>query len=72
LRPDSEKELVPTDIRYDGAMSELGQTRKCWRFHIISALPRKADINCRNRGIRFVPTTEVQVGLLAICFLASG
>jgi hypothetical protein len=27
LRPDIEEEMVPTDIRYDGAMSELGVRR---------------------------------------------
>jgi hypothetical protein len=27
LRPDSEEEMVPTDIRYDGAMSELVESR---------------------------------------------
>ena len=28
MRPDIEEEMVPTDIRYDGAMSELGQNAK--------------------------------------------
>jgi hypothetical protein len=36
-------------------MSELGQKRKCWRFSVMSALPHKADINCRDCGVRFVP-----------------
>jgi hypothetical protein len=31
--------MVPTDIRYDGAMFELGQKRKSVRFNAPSALP---------------------------------
>jgi hypothetical protein len=37
----------------------LGSKRKCRRFHLISALPHKADINCRDCQVRFVPKAEV-------------
>jgi hypothetical protein len=33
----------------------MGQKRKCRRFQVISALPHKADINCRHSDVRFVP-----------------
>jgi hypothetical protein len=36
-------------------MSQLGQKRKCRRFQVMSALPHKADINSRDRDVRFVP-----------------
>jgi hypothetical protein len=48
LRPDSEEEMVPTDIRYDGAMSELGQNAKnsiranVFRSYTDSGHPRRA------------------------------
>src|SRR6266436_2097125 len=35
-----------------------GQKRKCRRFLFISALPHKADINCRHCEVRFVPLTD--------------
>jgi hypothetical protein len=38
--------------------SASGQKRKCRRFLFISALPHKADINCRHCEVRFVPTTD--------------
>src|ERR1019366_9096622 len=34
----------------------LGLKRKCRRFHVISALPHKSDINCRDCDVRFCPT----------------
>jgi hypothetical protein len=37
-----------------------------------SALLRITDSRWTSRHVRKVPTTEVQVGLLATCFLASG
>jgi hypothetical protein len=40
-------------------MSELGQNRKCRRFDVTSALPHKADINCRDCQVRFVPIAAV-------------
>jgi hypothetical protein len=36
----------------------MAQTRKCWRFHVISA-PYEADIDCRDRDVRLVPIPEV-------------
>jgi hypothetical protein len=39
-------------------MSELGQKRKCRSFHVISALPHKADIDRRDRDVRFVPLPD--------------
>ena len=39
-------------------MSESGQKRKCRSFHVISALPHKADIDRRDRDVRFVPGAE--------------
>src|SRR5258707_5654553 len=47
------------DIRYDGAMSELGQTRTFRRLRIKSALPRKADIAGRTRQVRLVPIGDI-------------
>jgi hypothetical protein len=41
-----------------GPMSELGQKRKCRSFHVISALPHKADIDRRDRDVRFVPLPD--------------
>jgi len=38
----------------------------------MSALPPEADIWAGLQRVCFGPTTEVQVGLLATCFLASG
>jgi hypothetical protein len=37
----------------------LGQNRKYRCFHVMSALPHKADINCRDCDVRFVPLPEV-------------
>src|SRR5713226_4880546 len=37
-------------------MSQMGQKRKCRRFQVMSALPHKADINSRDRDVRFIPT----------------
>ena len=39
-------------------MSGSGQKRKCRRFQVMSALPHKADINSRDRDVRFVPTGD--------------
>ena len=36
--------MVPTDIRYDGAMSELGHARLLTARLLTSGLPREADI----------------------------
>src|SRR6266446_5924861 len=49
-----------TNSRSNRAMSELGQKRKCWRFSVMSALPHKADINCRDCGVRFVPSAAIR------------
>ena len=52
-----------------------GPTRQSGHFGLgpaTSGLPRSTDIVRPARLVRFVPTAEVQVGLLATCFLASG
>jgi hypothetical protein len=41
-------------------MSALGQKRKCRSFHVISAVPHKADIDRRDRDVRFVPPADMQ------------
>jgi hypothetical protein len=53
-------------------MSQMGQKRRFRDVRIASALPLKGDIHRKIRHVSKVPTTEVQVGLLATCFLASG
>jgi len=53
-------------------MSELGQPRHFGCVPITSGLPSTPDMSLHRSNRRFVPTTEVQVGLLATCFLASG
>ena len=40
-------------------MSESGQKRKCRYYQVMSALPQKADIDCRDCDVRFVPTADV-------------
>src|SRR5882672_6015575 len=51
-------------------MSEMGrQKRKCWRFQVMSALPHKADINSRDRDVRFVPQADVRRVNAALAFL---
>jgi hypothetical protein len=37
--------------------SPEGQNRKYHSFHVISALPHKADLDRRDRYVRFVPKT---------------
>src|SRR5260370_13305590 len=36
-----------------------GQSRKYRRFHVMSALPHKADINFRDCDVRFVPIADI-------------
>jgi len=52
--------------------SATGQSRRFGRTRATSALPRWTDILRIGGHVSKVPTTEVQVGLLATCFLASG
>jgi hypothetical protein len=40
--------MVPTDIRYDGAMSELGQSRHSDRAAVTSGLPLVVSTGRRN------------------------
>src|SRR5712675_3648292 len=44
LRPDSEEEMVPTDIRYDGATSELGHSRPDWPVRAMSGTPIATEL----------------------------
>src|ERR1019366_10229711 len=34
--------------------------RFVWRFHAMSALPHKADIDCRDCDVRFVPISDIE------------
>ena len=51
--------MVPTDIRCDGAMSELGQTQKSGRATGKSALPSRTDIVSLACQVRKVPKTHM-------------
>ena len=53
--------MVPTDIRYDGAMSELGQKRKCPGSRGTSVLPSAADIVSLPRHVRLVPIVFAKI-----------
>jgi hypothetical protein len=50
----------------------MGQTETSGSGLAWSVHPLIADVLGSQQKVRFVPTTEVQVGLLATCFLASG
>ena len=52
--------------------SALGQSRPIRQARAESGLPSTTDLGETSWHVSFVPTTEVQVGLLATCFLASG
>jgi len=51
--------MVPTDIRYDGAMSELGQKRKSGPAILTSVLPSTADIRRRDGHVRKMPNPDI-------------
>jgi hypothetical protein len=51
--------MVPTDIRYDGAMSELGQSRHFGRRQNTSGLPSGTDIVRPTRPVRKVPKADM-------------
>jgi hypothetical protein len=51
--------MVPTDIRYDGAMAELGQKRRFHRRPVTSGLPPQADLFRGRRHVSLVPMPEV-------------
>ncbi len=55
-----------------GHWSAPGQNRKSSMRSHVFRFALGADIAQQTRHVRFVPTTEVQVGLLATCFLAPG
>jgi hypothetical protein len=40
-------------------MSALGQKRTLGKVQLMSALPPKADIRCRDRYVRFVPKADI-------------
>jgi len=40
-------------------MSALGQTQALEHVGVMSALPPKADIRCRDRHVRFVPKADI-------------
>jgi hypothetical protein len=50
--------MVPTDIRYDGAMSELGHSRRFDGRPATSGLPRSADIRRVRRHVSNVPVAD--------------
>ncbi|MBR0914326.1 hypothetical protein [Bradyrhizobium japonicum] len=54
------------------SMTAWNQSRRFASAAMTSGQPRRADIFGAHREISNGPTTEVQVGLLATCFLASG
>ncbi len=53
-------------------MSQMGQKRKCRRFQVMSALPHKADINSRDRDVRFVPEGDSAPPQMTIKEAANG
>src|SRR5882724_7823682 len=55
------KNIILVALRTFEFSHGLGQKRKCRRFQVMSALPHKADINSRDRDVRFVPQAEVVV-----------
>jgi hypothetical protein len=73
LRPDSEEEMVPTDIRYDGAMSELVKTGKAPCEHMFSASPLRADIAQCSWDVRFVSNPDIDQipARLAVSYLTA-
>jgi hypothetical protein len=46
-------------------ISAFGQKRKAQNEHIMSALPPKADIDRRNRHVRFVPIATERIAAKA-------
>ena len=42
-------------------MSALGHKRTFSRFQPMSALPPKADIDCRRRNVGFVPIADIRL-----------
>jgi len=44
---------------FEPLMPALGQKRTLEGIVLMSALPPKADIRCRNRHVRFVPKADI-------------
>src|SRR3979411_565877 len=60
LEPPASKKSYPPVSQADRSDVRVGgQKRKCRRFHGMSALPDKADINSRDCDVPFVPISQV-------------
>ena len=56
-----QRTVLFTGLALPLSMSALGVKTEVSRFQVISALPHKADINCRHCEVRFVPRTHSRV-----------